>query len=146
MRFVLNIIAPVLFSIVLPGTSLAEGWASLPDLRGIWIGKADFMLDDGVTRQLHRFEFTHQDGVFLKGHHSWSIPDENLKSHDGEQDAYEATEKLLGVIGNDGTIHVVEHGDTTHFEMRLLNPYTIDFIATEGGEHPLVGHGVLVRE
>ena len=104
------------------------------------------MVADGHTDQFHRFEFTEQEGAFLKGTHAWEIIGENLKSHDGNEHTYEATEPMLGVIAQDGTIHLVEHGDHTRFQMRLLNNHTIDFIATEGGEHPLVGHGVLVRE
>jgi hypothetical protein len=112
----------------------------------VWTGKAYFMVRDGHTDQFHRFEFTEQNGAFLKGTHAWEIIGKNLKSHDGTKHTYEATEPMLGVIAQDGTIHLVEHGDHTRFQLRLLNNHTIDFIATEGGEHPLVGHGVLVRE
>lgn len=120
--------------------------APLPDLVGVWIGRADIMLPEGLTEQVHRFVFAEQEGAFLKGEHSWSIPSENLKSNDGRRDTYASTEPMLGVIGHDGTIVVVEHGDHTRFYMRLINRYTLDFVAAEGGEHPLVGHGVLVRE
>ena len=119
---------------------------SYPSLLGVWIGKALFMLPDGQTEQLHRFEFAEQDGAFLRGTHTWKIPGKNLKSHDGHEWTYEAAEPMLGVIAQDGTIHVVEHGDHTRFHMRLLDNDTVDFVATEGGEHPLVGRGVLMRE
>jgi hypothetical protein len=130
-----------------PRVMAQEGpaWEPYPSLVGVWTGKALFMLPDGKTEQLHRFEFTEQEGAFLKGTHAWQILGKNLKSHDGQEWTYEATEPMLGVIAQDGTIHLVEHGDHTRFHMRLLNN-KMDFIATEGGEHPLVGHGVLVRE
>ncbi len=104
------------------------------------------MLPAGKTEQFQRFEFTEQDGPFLKGTHSWEIINNNMHSHDGNRHTYASTEIILGVISKDGTIDVVEHGDFTLFQMKLLNNHTLDFIAAEGGEHPLVGHGVLVRE
>jgi hypothetical protein len=131
------------------GTASAQdkpAWAPYPDLTGVWTGKSYFMLQSGKTEQFQRFEFTEQDGPFLKGTHAWEIIGKNLHSHDGTQHTYEATEPMLGVIAQDGTIHLVEHGDDTRFVMRLLNNHTLDFIATEGGEHILVGHGVLTRE
>ncbi len=120
--------------------------ATFPNLVGIWAGKANIMLPGGITEQIHLFEFTEQEGVFLKGQHSWDIPSKNLKSNDGKKHTYQSTEPFLGVIAHDGSITLVEHGDDTRFNLRVLNRYTIDFIATEGGEHPLVGHGVIVRE
>ncbi|MEM7024032.1 MAG: hypothetical protein AAF637_15790 [Pseudomonadota bacterium] len=129
-----------------PARAQDEAARALPDLVGSWTGKAEFMLPEGLTEQDHRFVFSEQQGAFLKGEHSWSIPSENLKSHDGREAVYESTEPMLGVIGHDGTIVVVEHGDHTQFRMRLINRYTLDFVAAEGGDHPVVGHGVLVRE
>tara|TARA_Y100000385_G_C12862421_1_gene537854 strand:- start:305 stop:763 length:459 start_codon:yes stop_codon:yes gene_type:complete len=120
--------------------------ATLPNLVGVWAGQANMMLPGGITEQTQLWEFTEQDGVFLKGQHSWGIPDKNLKSSDGKKLTYQSTEPFLGVIAHDGSIMLVEHGDHTRFSMRVLNRYTIDFIATEGGENPLVGHGVIVRE
>jgi hypothetical protein len=118
----------------------------LPDLKGIWTGRADFMLPDGITVQLHHFEFSEQTDEFLKGRHKWEIPEKNLSSHDGVEYRHESIEDFLGVIGQDGTIWIVEKGDHTVFRFRVLNRNTMEFIAMEGGEHPLVGHGVLVRE
>lgn len=123
-----------------------SAWAPYPQLVGVWTGQAFFMFPHGYTEQLHRFEITEQDGPFLKVTHTWKIAGKNLKSHDGKEYTHEATETMLGVIAQDGSIHLIEHGDHTYFQMRLLNNHTIDFIATEGGEHPLVAHGVLVRQ
>jgi len=119
---------------------------SIPDLKGAWAGKADVMLPDGMTHQLHRFEFVEQQGAFLRGKHSWAIPAENLKSHVGESATFKATEPLLAIVGYDGVVEVVEQGDTTRFRMRLINRDTLEFTLWEGGAHPLVGRGVLVRE
>jgi len=133
---------------IVSGLAKAQGGAvgtSLPDISGVWIGKADIMLPDGLTRQIHRFEFI-QEGPFLRGRHSWQIPARNLESHDGRAYTYDAVEPLLGVIGHDGTIHVVERDDATQFRMRLINRDALDFVAVESGQHPLVGHGVLLRE
>jgi hypothetical protein len=118
----------------------------LPDLKGSWTGRADFMLPDGITLQLHHFEFSEQSGEFLRGRHKWDILAKNLKSHDGVDYRYQSTEEFLGVVGYDGTIWIVEHGDHTMFRLRILNRDAIELIALEGGEHPLVGHGILVRE
>ena len=50
------------------------------------------------------------------------------------------------VFDHDGTIWLVEHGDHSIFRLDLVNRYTMELIVLEGGEHPLVGHGVpLVR-
>lgn len=127
-------------------TQEKPAWAPYPNVEGVWTGTAYFMLPDGHTVQFHRFEFTEQNDAFLKGTHAWEIVGKNLQSHDGRKHTYEATEPMLGVIAQDGIIHLVEHGDHTRFQLRLLNSHTMDFIATEGGERPLVGHGVLVRE
>jgi hypothetical protein len=118
----------------------------LPDLRGTWTGKADFMLPDGIVEQTQRFEITTQTEAFLRGEHSWAIPSEALQSHDGSTHTFAATEPFLGVIDHDGTIWLVEHGDHSIFRLDLVNRYTMELIVLEGGEHPLVGHGVLVRE
>jgi hypothetical protein len=123
-----------------------SGHTEFANLVGIWSGKADFMLPDGLTEQIHIFEFTSQKDAFLIGKHSWDITKKNLKSNDGREDTYQSIEPFLAVIAHDGTITLVEHGDHTRFRMRLLNRYTLDFIASEGGEHPVVGHGVLIRE
>lgn len=142
-------LAIAFFALIALPTAIAQDRPSLattPDLVGTWVGKADFMLDDGITKQEHVFEVEEQDGVFLRGHHRWSIVGQNLTSNDGSGDVFEAREPFLGVIAHNGIIHIVEHGDDTRFEMELLNRYTMDFVATEGGDHPLVGHGVLVRE
>jgi hypothetical protein len=149
MRTVLAFLCLAVSLAVLSPQSIGQerpAWAPYPNVLGVWTGKAYFMVPDGHTDQFHRFEFTEQNGAFLKGTHAWEIIGKNLKSHDGSKHTYEATEPMLGVITQDGTIHLVEHGDHTRFQMRLLNNHTMDFIATEGGEHPLVGHGVLVRE
>jgi len=104
------------------------------------------MFPHGKAKTAHRFEITEQDGPFLKITHSWEVHGKTLMSHDGKEYKHGATEVLLGVIAQDGSIHLVEHGDHTYFQMRLLNNHTIDFVATEGGEHTLVAHGVVVRE
>ena len=85
----------------------SPAWAPYPNVVGVWTGKAYFMVADGHTDQFHRFEFTEQEGAFLKGTHAWEIIGENLKSHDGNEHTYEATEPMLGVIAQDGTIHLV---------------------------------------
>ncbi len=142
-------IAAMLLLTIFNSSAIAQGTSNLttiPNLVGVWTGKAKFMLPDGVTDQIHVFKFIAQNDIFLKGEHSWDIPGKNLKSHDGNDHAHQSTESFLGIIAHDGTIMIVEHGDNTRFNMRLLNRYTLDFIATEGGDHPLVGHGVLVRE
>ncbi len=119
---------------------------STPSLKGVWVGKADIMLPEGITHQLHKFEFVEQEGPYLKGRHSWAIPAENVKSYVGETATFRASEPLLGVVGYDGTVEFVEQGDTTRFRMRLINPDALEFTAWEGGAHPLVGRGILVRE
>ncbi len=137
----------LMFVLVTPFMAQNSGdLTASPNLVGVWSGKANIMLPDGITEQIHVFEFTEQNGVFLKGQHSWDIPSKNLKSNDGKKYAHQSTEPFLGVIAHDGSIVLVEHGDDTRFNLRVLNRYTIDFIATEGGDHPLVGHGVIVRE
>jgi hypothetical protein len=116
------------------------------DLVGIWVGEADFLLPEGVTYQVHRFEFTAEADWFLRGQHSWSIPDQNLHSHDGKAHTHESTEPFLAVVGHDGRIWIVEHGDTTVFALNLIDGDTLELIALEGGDYPLVGRGVLIRE
>ena len=71
-----------LFSILIfNGPAIARGaggdLAALPNLLGAWSGEADIMLPDGITEQIHLFEFTDQQGAFLKGRHSWDIPAKN---------------------------------------------------------------------
>ena len=146
---VLKSIAATLIAIGLATAAQTQSRApmhALPDLVGTWAGEGVFMLHDGIAAQIHEFVFEEQDGVFLRGIHKWQIPDQSIESHDGKAYVHEASEPFLGVISHEGVIHVVEHGDHTQFELQLVNRYTMDFIATEGGEHPLVGHGVLILE
>ena len=145
-------IVQIVFVVVIAGmAALAPAGAgaqatSVPNLKGVWVGKADIMLPDAVTRQIHKFEFVEQEGAYLKGRHSWAIPAENVKSYVNETATFRATEPLLGIVGYDGTVEFVEQGDTTRFRMRLINPDALEFTAWEGGAHPLVGRGVLLRE
>ena len=104
------------------------------------------MLPDGATAQTHVFTFENLGGGFYKGTHSWAIPAENLKSHDGKEFTYTAAEPFLGVVDLEGVLWLVENGDTTSFRLHLVDPRTIDFIGMEGGEHPVVGRGSLTRE
>jgi hypothetical protein len=142
----LRIVAVVVCVAALAPAVASAQATSIPGLKGAWVGKVDILLPEGVTHQDHRFEFVEQQGAYLKGQRSWAIPTKNLKSHVGETATYQATEPLLAVVGYDGIVEVVEQGDTTRFRMRLINPDTLEFTAWEGGAHPLVGRGVLVRE
>jgi hypothetical protein len=100
------------------------------DLAGAWHGEAVFLLPDGVTHQQH----------------SWAIPAENLKSHDGRQFTYNATGPFLGVVGLEGELWLTEIGDDTIFVLRLVDADTLAFIGLEGDGHPAVGRGELKRE
>jgi hypothetical protein len=143
---ILQVMALVACVSALAPAGVSAQASSIPNLKGVWVGKVDIMLPDGITRQIHKFEFVEQEGAFLKGKHSWAIPAENLKSYVGDTATFRATEPLLGIVGYDGTAEFVEQGDTTRFRMRLINPDALEFVAWEGGAHPLVGRGVLVRE
>ena len=124
----------------------AEEHNEPPNFLGRWTGEAEFMLEAGQVSQIHRFDIIEQQGVFVRGEHYWSAVNDALASHDGESYKFEATEPFLGVLDVGGRLHLVESGDTTYFEMQLVDKNTIDFIALEGGVHPLVGHGRLSRD
>lgn len=98
------------------------------------------------TDQIHAFTFKSLGNGFYAGEHSWDIPAKNLKSHDGKQSTFTATEPFLDVVASDGTLWLVEQGDTTNFHLRLVARDRIEFVGMEGGEHPVVGRGSLTRE
>jgi hypothetical protein len=143
---IIQVMAVVACLVALAPSGVSAQATAVPSLKGVWVGKADILLPDGKTHQVHKFEFLEQDGAYLKGRHSWDIPAKNLKSHVGETATFHETEPLLGIVAYDGTVEIVEQGDTTRFRMRLMDADTLEFVAWEGGAHPLVGRGVLVRE
>ena len=134
--------AAVLAAGLAAGASAAEPASVV----GSWTGKADFLLPEGLARQIHRFEFQSQDGAFLRGIHSWDVPSKDIKSHDGRAFTFTANEPFLGVVDYDGTIWIAEDGDTTLFRLKPLNGETLELLGLESGAHPVAGRGVLVRD
>lgn len=128
------------------GAVLADENIAQHDLSGTWRGEATFLLPEGSTDQIHAFIFKSLGNGFYAGEHSWDIPAKNLKSHDGKQSTFTATEPFLALVVSDGTLWLVERGDTTNFHLRLVAPDRIEFVGMEGGEHPVVGRGSLTRK
>ena len=73
MRRYIHWVMVTLFSmLIFNGPAIARNsggeLTALPNLIGAWSGRADIMLPGGITEQVNFFEFTEQQGAFLKGY------------------------------------------------------------------------------
>ena len=129
----------------------AEAAAEPPNLIGSWQGEATVLLQLGgeteMTTQHQTLEITQQDGVLIRGIHSWRASDVAIKGHVSGQHVVEAHEPFLGAIGQSGkTLRMVETNDPGILFGILNDTDEMEVEYFESGHHAVVWNAILRRK
>lgn len=126
----------------------AESAKSLPNLVGTWICKVRTVYyTEGESQSTGRIIVTDQDGAYFRGFHTWEHLDKaKSKSHLDDKLSSQAKEPFIGVVGFDGKIYMVEHGDWGVLHCRLVDADTIETVYVESGPHAAISRAVYTRQ
>ena len=114
-----------------------------PNLLGVWTGRFTMLSLHGPASGATEYEFTEQTGNLLKAVNRWRV--EDMPNSDSNEPLPQGENAILGVIADDGTIHLVSNNDTAVRRMRLTSPDTLDFTEFAGGDQQWVVSVKLTR-
>lgn len=97
---------------------------SLPQLKGTWQGEHRTHFRQKTFRTRMRIIITEQDGEIFRGVYEWEDPDEGRRGQ----------ERIVGIIGFDGGIHIAEETDTGRIDAELVGPDKMRAVYVEAGE------------
>jgi len=129
----------------------AEAAGETPNLIGSWQGEATVLLqhkgETEMTTQHQTLEITQQDGVLIRGIHSWRAGDVAVKGHVSGQHVVEAHEPFLGAIGQSGrTLRMVETDDPGMLFGVLNGTDEMEVEYFESGTNAVVWNAILRRK
>ncbi|MCP4386300.1 MAG: hypothetical protein GY798_33645 [Hyphomicrobiales bacterium] len=146
-------IAAVCFTVPLVMGGASNAQDTIPNLVGTWELAAmkgqTHRGDPIVLHEDHKMTIviTKQDGPIISGVKRWHLAEGEAHLHDGEELTTHAEETIMGVLNLDNeTFTVVDHPDTTIWQLRLNEDGTLDGVAFEGGPHAFVGRATYTRQ
>ena len=131
-----------------PVAQAEDADSAVPDLVGTWSasGVACYHLEDHTTGIVVEIRITEQDGRFFRGIKAWAHEGKAVMDAGGQL-MNAASEPVMGVVAQDGkTLHVVEHADSGHHFIRLVNSETMEVVYAESGSAAAVCEWIATRQ
>jgi hypothetical protein len=121
--------------------------SKFPDLKGTWVSEYPVYFHNGSGHAKQTLLITEQEGEGFRGVREWTRKD-FAPGKEGAKAPKAETEKVpfAGVIDFDGkTLHIVDHGQTSHLKAKLISPDKMQVIFLMPGKPTVVFRATFER-